>query len=93
MVRAAEGLHVRPPAAPIDASRIDGDAADTALGAPEHAVPAASDAPHAASDAADTRDRATSDPDPGAQGNLPLPAERRRWNSLLIFSGDVLSAV
>ena len=87
MVRAAEGLHVRPPAAPIDASRIDGDAVDTALGAPEHAVPAASDAPHAASDAADTRDRATSDPDPGAQGNLPLPAERRRWNSLVSYPG------
>jgi excinuclease ABC subunit C len=64
MVRAAEGLHVRPSAAGGDACRIDGDAVDTvAL-------------------------RSTSDPDVGAQGNLPLPAERRRWDSLVSYPGD-----
>ena len=97
MVRAAEGLHVRPSAAPIDASPIDGDAVDAApsapasneASAPERGVSAASDAPHGASDAAATRDRPTSDPDAGAQGNLPLPAERRRWNSLVSYPGDV----
>ena len=30
----------------------------------------------------------TSGPDVGAQGNLPLPAERRRWNSLVSYPGD-----
>ena len=45
-----------------------------------------------ASDAAATRDRPTSDPDAGAQGNLPLPAERRRWNSLVSYPGDVDAA-
>src|SRR5260370_3831597 len=87
MVRAAEGLHVRPSAAPIDANRIDGDAVDTApgspasneAGAPERAVSAASDAPHRASDADAPRHRPTRDPDARAQGNLPLPARRPRW--------------
>ncbi len=100
MVRAAEGLHVRPSAANIDASRIDGDAVDTApgapasneAGAPERAVSAAPDAPHRASDADATRDRPASDPDAGAQGNLPLPAERRRWNSLVSYPGDADAA-
>jgi excinuclease ABC subunit C len=70
MVRAAEGLHVRPSAISIDARRTDGDAVDTAPGA---------------SDAPDTRDRSASYLDAGAQGNLTLPAERRRWNSLVSY--------
>src|SRR5260370_36059870 len=90
MVRAAEGLHVRPSAANIDANRIDGDAVDTApgspasnqAGAPERAVSAAPDAPHRTSAADATGDRADSDPDARAQSHLPLPAERRRWKSL-----------
>ena len=39
-----------------------------------------------ASDAAHARSHQR--PDAGAQGNLPLPAERRRWNSLVSYPGD-----
>ncbi|MGZ6186615.1 MAG: hypothetical protein ACXWNN_12075, partial [Candidatus Binataceae bacterium] len=58
MVRAAEGLHVRPPAADAGGSAIDGDAVDSTAPPPDEA---------------------------GAQGNLELPAERRRWNSLVSY--------
>ena len=62
MVRAAEGLHVRPPAADAGGSgAIDGDAVDSTAPPPDKA---------------------------GAQGNLELPAERRRWNSLVSYPGD-----
>ena len=61
MVRAAEGLHVRPPAADAGGSAIDGDAVDSTAPPPDEA---------------------------GAQGNLELPAERRRWNSLVSYPGD-----
>src|SRR5260370_37277707 len=100
MVRAAEGLHVRPSASNIDANRIDGDAVDrqpgspasNEAGAPEGAVSAAPDAPHRTSAADATGDRAASDPDAGAQSNLPLPAECRRWNSLVSYPGDADAA-
>ena len=95
MVRAAEGLHGRPPAALTDAAGIDGDAVDTAAappasseaGAAEHAAGAAPDAPSGASGAAP--DLSRDDLDAGAQGNLALPAERRRWDSLVSYPGDV----
>ena len=98
MVRAAEGLHVRPSAARTDAGGIGGDAADTMpalaatvpasneAGAPQHDAGAGLDAPVGASNPAP--DLSTSDRDAGAQGNLPLPAERRRWNSLVNYPGE-----
>ncbi|HLJ54142.1 MAG TPA: GIY-YIG nuclease family protein, partial [Chthonomonadaceae bacterium] len=61
MVRAAEGLHVTPPAADGGGSAIDGGAVDSTAPAPDEA---------------------------GAQGNPELPAERRRWNSLVSYPGS-----
>ncbi|HVB83156.1 MAG TPA: excinuclease ABC subunit UvrC [Candidatus Binataceae bacterium] len=66
MVRAAEGLHVRPFAARDDAGDIDGDAAAAT--------------------------RSTGDRDAGAQGDLALPVERRRWDSLVSYPGDAAAA-
>src|SRR5258708_38320971 len=95
MVRAGGALNGGPHPLNIDASRIDSNAVDTAPGspasneaeAPERAVSAAPDAPYRASDADPTRDRSASDPDAGPQGNLPVPAERRRGNSLVSHPG------
>ncbi|HVB81126.1 MAG TPA: hypothetical protein VNE82_14400, partial [Candidatus Binataceae bacterium] len=58
MVRAAEGLHVRPSAAHTDAGCLDGDTVEAVAaappasleaGAPEHAAGAVPDAPQGAS--------------------------------------------
>jgi hypothetical protein len=83
MVRAAEGPQVRPSAARVDAAGIDDDAVAVT-------APASSEA--GASDAGAAADRSTSDLDCGAQGNLPLPAERRRWDSLVSYPGDAGAA-
>ncbi len=95
MVRAAEGLHVRPSATDTDADGIGGEAVDAVTaappasleaGAPERAAGPVPDAPCGASGTGP--DPFTSGHDGGAQGNLPLPAERRRWDSLVSYPGD-----
>ncbi len=82
MVRAAEGLQVRPETARSDAPGIAGDAAAGEACASRMAAP---DAPSGASGAA--HDSSTGGADADAQGNLPLPAQRRRWNSLVSYPG------
>src|SRR5271155_2828396 len=78
MVRGAEGLQMRPSAERLDAAGFGGEAAD----AGDAAVAAA------AQPVASASDPSASGPDAGAQGNLPLPAERRRWDSLVNYPGD-----
>src|ERR1700736_3034642 len=91
MVRAAEGLHVRSDGP--DAARIVSDAADAAAAAASNEAEAARrpdaeppEAPSGSCGAVYESSRVSiSDTSADAQGNLALPAERRRWDSLVTY--------
>ena len=98
MVRAAEGLHRSSSAArpEADADSISGAAVDTPPAAAADSVPAP-DAHEGASGAGTEmphgeRSDAEAGASAGAQENLPLPAERRLWDSLVSYPGSAEGA-
>jgi len=94
MVRAAEGRHRSPSAArtEADADAIDAEAVDSRAAAPAPSG-LAPDAPHGPSGAGPEMPHHSVPSDAGdagadaPQGNLPLPTERRRWDSLVSYPG------
>ena len=94
MVRAAEGLHVRsdgPDAARAVNVADDAPAAETSNEAEAARRPDAQppQVPSGSSGAVYERSRVSiSDTSADAQGNLALPAERRRWDSLVTYPAD-----
>src|ERR1700682_5554202 len=94
MVRAAEGLHVRsdgPDAARAVNVADDAPAAETSNEAEAARRPDAQppQVPSGSSGAVYERSRVSiSDTSADAQGNLALPVERRRWDSLVTYPAD-----
>ncbi|HZZ08964.1 MAG TPA: hypothetical protein VFE43_10500, partial [Candidatus Binataceae bacterium] len=96
MVRAAEGLHPRSDGADVARAVSDADADAAAAAAASNQAEAARrpdaqppEAPSNASAAAhDIPPVPTSDISADPQGNLALPAERRRWNSLVSYPAE-----